>query len=151
METIVYKPFAIYRFFGWLMIVLAVVLICTLHFIALFALPFPITFAVLFLHWGKVTVILGEEGIRLQHESTAPERFIPWEQLQYYRLDNNLRGLDVLILSSSAVTPEKAKTVIQSSEFSHRLWFDGVLVIPLHFSQKQDAVRKLAYQKCVHK
>lgn len=151
MEPIVYKPFAIYRFFGWMMIVLAVILICTLHFIALFALPFPITLAVFFLHWGKVTVILGEEGIRLQHESTAPERFIPWEQLQYYRMDNNLRGLDVLILSSSAVTPDRAKTAIRSSDFSHRLWFDGVLVIPLHFSQKQDAVRKLAYQKCVHK
>ena len=150
MEPIIYKPFGAHRLIVWVLVVISLV---PCFFSLIFILSAPLLLVLAFLIWkaSKVTVMLDDAGARILHEKTCVDRFVPWEALQAYRLDNDLRGRDILVLSPTPMPEEAARWLINRRYLSAKLWFDGVLVLPLSGIGNAEAVRKLAYQKCIHK
>jgi len=141
MEQIVYRPYGSYRFLAWVFICLALILCLLSYYFILPALLLLIPAFFLF-RASKVTIIIEESGIRLLQEKTSPDRYISWDHLKFYRLDNTQRGQDVILLSSSPLPPVLAKRYVSRHSLSFKLWFDGVLVIPLNSTQTSESVRK---------
>ena len=148
MEEIVYRPFGFYRFLGLLLVGIAVFIsLLSVYFILpglLMLIPVFSLFRV-----SKVTVIASETGIRILHEKTCPDRYVPWDQLKSYQLNNSPRGQDVILLSSVPLPPMLAKKYAARVYLPPKLWFDGILVIPLNSTQKSDSLRKFIYQMVV--
>ena len=150
MEPIIYKPYTGYRITSWALIVFIFVGFLISHFIilpTLVLLPFIILLRLL----SRVTLILDDNGIDLRHEFNGKDRFVPWDQLPYYRLDNNTRGTEVILLSPTPINPKVARRFAFRSSFSTRIWYNGVMVIPLSFWGNTDSIRNFIYQKTLHK
>ena len=150
MEPIVYKPFRYCAFVGWLLIGIAA-FVCLWSVFFVISAPLLIIPGILLLRKSKVTVILDDSGVRLLNEKNSPDRLIPWEDLPCYRLDNDIHGYDLLLLSRVPIPPKVAKSFAWIPRFSTKLWYNGVLVCPLYCVGNADAVRKFAWQKCIHK
>lgn len=150
MEPIIYKPFCGYRGLGWTLIIVTFIF-CLLSVIFFIPALLLLLLALFMLRASTVTVVLDDAGVRILHEKTCRDRFIPWEELRAYRLDSDPRGHDILILSPTPIPAEAAKWLISRRYLSTKLWFDGVLVLPLSGMESTEAVRKFAYQKCIHK
>ena len=150
MTQFVYKPFGFYQFLGWLLIGIAV-FICLLSYY--FILPGLLLLIPAYFSFqaGKVTLLIDDVGIRLIREKSNPDRFIPWEQLRAYRLDSTIRGQDVILLSPVPLPPTSAKWYDNQACYPSRLWFSGILVIPLYSLQNTDSMRKFIYQKAEYK
>ena len=91
-------------------------------------------------------IIADKSGIQLLNEKTSSHRYLPWDQLKCYQLTNNLRGYDVILLSAVPLPKTLSKKYANLSGFSTRLWFDGILIIPLFSMGNSDMIRKFIYQ-----
>lgn len=145
MEQIVYRPYGYCRFLGWLFICLAIVICLLSYYFLLPALVLLIPIFFLF-RAGRITITADQSGIQVLHERTDPNRYLSWTQLMYYHLTNNLRGHDVILLSANPLSPSMAKVYANRVYLSARLWYDGVLVIPLYSMGNSDTIRKFIYQ-----
>lgn len=145
MEQIVYRPYRSNCFLALLFIFLAIIFCILSYYFILPALLLLIPAFFLF-RSSKVTIIIDESGIRLLQEKTSPDRYISWDQLMFYRLDNTPRGHDVILLSAAPLAPTLAKKYAARQALSTRLWFDGILIVPLDPWQNTNTVRKLIYQ-----
>ena len=150
MDPIVYKPFRFYALTGWMFIGFAVLITLWSWFFVVAA-PFLVIPALLLFRKNKVTVMLYDQGIRLLGEQTSGDRWIPWEDLPCCRLDHDLHGHDMLLLSLVPMPPKIARRFKVYSWFSTRLWYDGVLILPLYSVGNADAIRKFVRQKCIQK
>ena len=150
MEQITYRPYGYYRIFAWLHLGLAVVLCFISYYFILPGLLLLIPVFFLF-RAGKVIIIADNAGVRLLNEKSCADRFLPWEQLGFYQLTNNLRGHDVILLSAEPLSPSTVRKYAIKSMHSTNLWFDGVLVIPLFALGNDDTLRKFIYQRSVQK
>ena len=145
MEQIVYRPYGYCRFLAWLFICLAIVICLLSYYFIPSALVMLIP--VFFLsRAGKVIIIVDKSGIQLLNEKTCPSRYLSWDQLTYYQLTSNLRGHDLILLSANPISPGMAKVYTNRGYLSTRLWYDGVLVIPLYSMENSDTFRKFIYQ-----
>ena len=145
MEQIIYRPYGSYRFLAWMFICLTLILCLLSYYFILPALLLLIPTFFLF-RAGKVMIILDKSGVRLLNEKTSPDRYISWKQLKCYQLTNNMRGYDVILLSSAPIPPSLAKKYANIGYYSTRLWFDSILIIPLFSAGNSDTVRKFIYQ-----
>ena len=145
MEQIIYRPYGSYRFLAWVFICLALILCLFSYYFILPALLLLIPAFFLF-RAGKVMIIADKSGIQLLNEKTSSHRYLPWDQLKCYQLTNNLRGYDVILLSTVPLPKALSKKYANLSGFSTRLWFDGILIIPLFSMGNSDMIRKFIYQ-----
>lgn len=145
MEQIVHRPYGSYRFLAWVFICLAFILCLLSYYFILPALLLLIPAFFLF-RAGKVMIIADKSGIQLLNEKTSSHRYLPWDQLKCYQLTNNLRGYDVILLSTVPLPKALSKKYANLSGFSTRLWFDGILIIPLFSMGNSDMIRKFIYQ-----
>ena len=156
MEKIIYKPFRTYWIVGILMCIFSTfLLVCagvTLYicwYYALFLLLVTavcFTFGIHLFRAAKVTVVLDDTGLQLNHPKTS-NKYIPWNNFKVFRLDNNLRGHDFVVLSPIRLTPNASRTLVNHSSFSTKLYYDGIVVIPMDPIQNTDAIIKFARQK----
>ena len=150
MESLIYKPFGIYCFWGYLLIGVSIVF-CILSVFFILPAILMLGLGLFFLRAGRITVFIDDAGVHLQNEMTSPKRSIPWEELQAYQLRSDPSGHDILLLSPAPIPADAAKYLIERQYLSAKLWFDGVLVLPLSGKGNREAVRKFAYQMCIHK
>lgn len=149
MEQIVYKPYLGYRFMGWALLGL-IICLCVLTYYWILPALFFLPWALLFLWIGRVTLTITEDGIDLRHTINRTDKFLPWDQLKYYRLDNTFKGQEVILLSPVPMDPDVAKILLGRFSFSMNIWHKGVLVIPLSFWKNTDPMRKFIYKKTLH-
>ena len=145
MEQIVYRPYGSYRFLALVLICLAIIIFFLSYYFILPAL-LPLIPAFFLFRAGKVMIIADKSGIQLLNEKTSSHRYLPWDQLKCYQLTNNLRGYDVILLSTVPLPKTLSKKYANLSGFSTRLWFDGILIIPLFSMGNSDMIRKFIYQ-----
>ena len=145
MEQVIYRPYGSYRFLAWVFICLAIIIFLLSYYFILPAL-LPLIPAFFLFRAGKVMIIADKSGIQLLNEKTSSHRYLPWDQLKCYQLTNNLRGYDVILLSTVPLPKTLSKKYANLSGFSTRLWFDGILIIPLFSMGNSDMIRKFIYQ-----
>jgi hypothetical protein len=145
MEQIIYRPYGSYRFLAWVFICLAIIIFLLSYYFILPALFLLIPAFFLF-RAGKVIIIADKSGIQLFNEKTSSHRCLTWEQLKCYQLTNNMRGHDVILLSSVPLPTRLAKRYANIGYYSTRLWFDSILIIPLFCAENSDTLRKFIYQ-----
>ena len=150
MEPIVYRPYGFYRLLAWLVISLAIV-ICLLSYYFILPALFLLIPAFFLFRAGKVMIIADKTGIQLLNEKTCSHRYLPWDQLKCYQMTNNMRGHDVILLSTVPLPPSLAKRYANIGYYSTRLWVDNVLIIPLFSAGNTDIIRKFVYQMAEHK
>lgn len=150
MEPIVYKPYGAYGFIAWVFMAPPVFL--AFHSVVFFMVSalFFLPLAFLFLRIGKATLTITEEGIDLRHNIDRTDRFLPWDQLKYYRLANTMKGQDVILLSPIPIDPAITQMLLRRFYFTTSLWNNGVLIIPFSFWKNTDPMRKFIYSKTLH-